>query len=50
MNLCLNCVPGLEGKEEKQKFIIKVYALLVMQLTITVGFVLITLLSEGNYF
>lgn len=40
--LCLNCVPGLHGKTSKQKFIIKVYALLAIQLLITFGFVIAT--------
>eukprot|EP00347_Sterkiella_histriomuscorum_P008860 403343467 len=41
--LCLNFVPGLEGKTNKQKFIIKVYSLLFMMLGVTFGFTLITL-------
>ncbi|TNV79123.1 hypothetical protein FGO68_gene6422 [Halteria grandinella] len=40
--LPLNCVPGLKGKSNKQKFIIKVYTLLTIELLITFGFVLAT--------
>eukprot|EP00347_Sterkiella_histriomuscorum_P021452 403333927 len=41
--LLLNCVPGLRGKTNKQKFIFKVYTLLSIQLLITFTFVLITM-------
>ena len=42
-NLPLNCVPGLRGKSNRQKFIIKVYSFLTIELFITFGFILITL-------
>lgn len=49
--LLLNCVPGLKGKSKRQKFILKVYALLTLELVITFGFVLITMLSPSkDYF
>jgi FtsH-binding integral membrane protein len=40
--LVLNCVPGLKGKTSRQKFIIKVYCILVIQLTITFSWVGVT--------
>jgi len=44
--LCLNCVPGLRGKDERQQFVIKVYGVLICQLAITVGFVTLTMVSD----
>ena len=45
--LPLNCVPGLKGKTNRQKFIIKVYTLLTVELLITFGFVLATFCVPG---
>ncbi len=46
--MILNCVPGLKGKSNRQKFILKVYALLTLELIVTFGFVLITMLSPSK--
>ena len=40
--LVLNCVPGLKGKTNRQKFIIKVYIILLIQLTFTFTWVGVT--------
>lgn len=40
--MLLNCVPGLKGKTDRQKFIIKVYSLLTMELFLTFGFIVVT--------
>lgn len=45
--LCLNCVPGLKGKTNRQKFILKVYGILTAQLFITFSFIFITMLTPG---
>lgn len=46
--LCLNFVPGLEGKSNRQKFIIKVYSLLTIELLFTFGFILTTFLVPSK--
>lgn len=46
--LPLNCLPGLKRKTDKQRFIIKVYAILTIMLFITFGLTLVTMKSEGK--
>jgi len=41
----LECVPGLQGKPERQKFIIKVYCILFVQILVTVGIVTLAVTS-----
>ena len=48
-SLCLNCIPGLHGKKEKQQFIVKVYGILMCMLLITVGVCLVIMLNEGEF-
>lgn len=43
--LPLNCLPGLKGKTDKQRFIIKVYAILTIMLFFTFGLTLLTMKS-----
>ena len=47
--LRLNCVPGLKGKTKRQQFIIKVYSLLTIELLITFGFILATMLIDSTF-
>ena len=48
--LCLNCVPGLKGKTNRQKFIIKVYGILTAQLAITFTFIFLTMVIPSKKF
>lgn len=41
-------MPGLKGKTDKQRFIIKVYAILTVMLFITFGLTLVTMKSQGK--
>ena len=43
-------MPDLKGKNDKQKFILKIYALLSLQLAFTFSFVLITMLVPSKLF
>lgn len=46
--LILNCVPGLKGKTNKQKFVFKVYGILSLQLLITFTIVIITMTNDSK--
>jgi FtsH-binding integral membrane protein len=47
--LCLNFVPGLKGKTNRQKFILKVYGILSIQMLITFAFIVLTMLVPSKY-
>jgi FtsH-binding integral membrane protein len=47
-SLCLNCVPGLKGKTNRQKFILKVYGILTVELLITFAFIFLTMVFPSK--
>jgi len=36
----LNCIPGMAGKTDRQRFVVKVYTLMLMQVMVTLGWVI----------
>jgi FtsH-binding integral membrane protein len=45
-NCCLNCSPDLKGKDDRQKFVIKVYGIVASMLAFTSSCIAVAMSSE----